>query len=117
MKVIFLACLIFNSAMAADIIIVQKDKSFHLNDEAAPGISTINAKVGDVFYFMNKEKDVTHNVFSLTAGNEFEIKVQAPNNKREDGKLALEKGKFKAGVMEIECAIHPNMKLLVNITN
>lgn len=116
MKIILLGLLFSHFAVAADIMVFQKDKAFHSGDEAGPTIIEVSAKLGDTLYFMNKEKDVTHNVYSLTPGNEFEIKVQAPNNKKEDGKLALEKSKYKAGVMEIECAIHPNMNLKVNIS-
>lgn len=117
MKLFLMVFLISNFSFAADVIIFQKDKSFHIGDENTPSIVELNAKIGDTLYFMNKEKDVTHNVFSLTPGNEFEIKVQTPNNKKEDGKLTLEKGKYKAGVMEIECAIHPNMKIKIKIAD
>jgi plastocyanin len=51
---------------------------------------------------------VTHNVYSTTKGHEFEIKTQAPGKS--------DTVKFdRAGVVVVECAIHPKMRLQVNV--
>ena len=67
--------------------------------------------IGDVIKFKN-EDEITHNVYSITSGNEFEIKVQKPG---ETGTVEINPKNHRKGKMEVECAIHPNMKLLVNI--
>jgi len=49
---------------------------------------------------------VTHNLFSRSPGFEFEVKVQLPG---QDTPVTFE----RAGVAEVRCAIHPEMKLRV----
>jgi len=81
-------------------VISQKDKKFN--------IDKIKVKAGDKIQFKNDEKDMTHNVFSLSPNNTFDIQVQEPG-----GSSTVE---FKTkGVTEVECAIHPNMKLKVEV--
>jgi len=80
--------------------LIQKDKHF---DQA-----TIKIKKGDTIVFKNEEKDITHNVFSLGPTNAFELKTQAPGSSSEV--------KFdKPGTVDVECAIHPTMKLKVTV--
>jgi len=98
------------SAFAKDLLIIQKGKSFILKP-GGPPVTTIDVNVGDVIKFKN-EDEITHNVYSITSGNEFEIKVQKPG---ETGVVDINSKNHKKGKMEVECAIHPNMKLLVNI--
>ena len=79
----------------------QKGKSFE------PGMVTV--KVGDSITFHNDD-DVTHNAFSTSKGNEFNSKVQAPGS--------TSSITFKApGTVEVRCAFHPKMKLVVNVQN
>jgi plastocyanin len=87
-------------AFAADHQIIQKDRSFSQ--------SQITIKVGDKIVFQNAD-DVTHNVFSITPGMEFDLRRQAPG--------ASSSVPFdKAGVAEVRCSIHPKMKLIVTVT-
>lgn len=102
--------LLSTSIFAADVIIDQKGKKFL--DASGKEIKTINAKIGDKLVFKNSEGSVTHNVYSLSPGNSFELKTQKPGEKSE---VPLSAGKHKKGTMDVECAIHPNMKLKVNI--
>lgn len=87
-------------AMAKKVDIRQKDKKFDK--------TTIEVEPGDKIIFHNDEKDVTHNVYSLGPKNQFELKTQAPGSSSEV--------EFKEeGETEVECAIHPNMKLKVKV--
>lgn len=93
-----------STTWANDITVTQKDKAFNTKK--------IKAKIGDKILFKNDEKDITHNVFSLSTGNEFELKTQRPG---ETSIVELTGDKHKPGVMEVECAIHPDMKLTIEI--
>jgi plastocyanin len=90
-------------ALAKKIVIHQKDKNFDKKE--------VKAKIGDVLVFQNDDP-FQHNVYSLSKGNSFEIQTQEPESSSE---LVLSADKFKGGKMDIECAIHPNMKLSVEI--
>jgi plastocyanin len=85
--------------MAKDIIIDQKDKTF------IPTKAT--AKVGDRIVFKNSD-GFAHNAFTDNEENEFDIGMQKPGQD-----VAVE---MKApGVVEVECAIHPNMHLTITV--
>jgi plastocyanin len=97
--VLTLALGIGQSAFAADVTVVQKNKTFSTQQ--------VQVKVGDRIVFMN-EDSVTHNVYSLTKGLEFEIKTQEPGKS--------DAVKFdRPGVAVVECAIHPKMKVNVQV--
>ena len=84
---------------AADHEVVQKERSFSQAE--------ISIKPGDSITFRNAD-DVTHNVFSMTPGMEFDLRRQAPG--------ATSTVPFpKEGVAEVRCSIHPKMKLIVNV--
>jgi plastocyanin len=87
------------SARGEDHVIVQKDKSFSAPD--------LVVQAGDRIVFKN-EDDVSHNVFSRSPDHEFEVKVQLPGQE-----TPVTFG--KPGTAEVRCAIHPNMKLRVNV--
>ena len=96
-----LICAIFGASLslAADHEIVQKDRSFSQTE--------ISIKPGDKLVFKNTD-DVTHNVFSMTPGMEFDLRRQAPG--------ASSTVPFdKEGVAEVRCSIHPKMKLIVTV--
>lgn len=102
MKKIIVCCGLFvvTSAFATEFSIIQKDKKFDKNE--------ITVTVGDVINFKNEEKDITHNVFSLGPKNNFELKTQPP------GKTSPVTFK-EVGETDVECAIHPGMKLKVKV--
>jgi plastocyanin len=88
-----------HSALAADVTVAQKNKTFSTQQ--------VQLKVGDRVVFLN-EDSVTHNVYSLTKGLEFEIKTQEPGKS--------DAVKFdRPGVALVECAIHPKMKVNVQV--
>ncbi len=98
---ICLAAVVFSGslALAADHPVVQKDRSFSQSE--------ITIKPGDKIVFQNSD-EVTHNVFSITPGMEFDLRRQAPG--------ASSTVPFdKEGVAEVRCSIHPRMKLIVTV--
>lgn len=86
-------------SFAADHQVTQKDRSFSQAE--------ITIKPGDKVIFQNAD-EVTHNVFSLTPGMEFDLRRQAPGA---SSTVPFE----KEGTAEVRCSIHPKMKLLVTV--
>jgi plastocyanin len=85
--------------LASDHEINQQDRHFSQTE--------ITIKVGDTISFKNSD-EVTHNVFSTTPGMEFDLHRQAPG--------ASSTIPFnKPGDAEVDCSIHPRMKLLVHV--
>jgi plastocyanin len=88
-------------ALAAAKTILQKGKVFSETE-------VVIAK-GDTLNFVNNDT-VTHNVMSKSPGNEFNIGAQPPG--------ASAPVTFDAvGTASIICAIHPQMRMNVTITN
>lgn len=87
------------TAMAADIIVEQQNKAF------TP--TSVTAHVGDTLTFTNGDL-YTHNMFSATLGQEFNLGGQSPG---ETKAIKL----TKAGTLEVECQIHPRMHLTVTV--
>ena len=87
------------AARAADHEIGQKDKTF--------SVTTLTVKPGDTIVFKNDDH-LTHNVYSTAKGNEFNLRAQAPGTSA-SVTLATE------GTVEIRCAFHPKMKLVVTV--
>ena len=86
---------------AADYFVTQKNN--HFNTMA------LKIKVGDTVHFKNEDAHY-HNVFSLTDGHSFDLGSYGQNQ--------VKKRTFdKAGKVEIECAIHPAMKLIIDVAN
>ncbi len=83
----------------ADHVVDQKDRSFSKTE--------ITVRPGDTISFKNSD-DVTHNVFSMTKGMEFDIRRQAPG-----GTSTVPFP--KEGTAEVRCSIHPKMKLIVTV--
>lgn len=79
----------------------QKNKSFSTGE--------VTVKVGDVIEFKNDD-DVAHNVFSTSETQAFNTKIQTPGT-------SAEVTFVKAGTVQVRCAIHPQMKLIVHVEN
>jgi plastocyanin len=67
----------------------------------------ITIRCGERIEFCNVD-EVTHNVFSKSAANAFNIKTQMP------GSSSVVEFKNE-GSTEVRCAIHPTMKLIVHV--
>jgi plastocyanin len=86
-------------ALAEEHLVTQKDRSFSQTE--------ISIKPGESIIFKNADT-VTHNVFSVSPGMEFDIRRQAPG--------ASSTVVFsKEGAAEVRCSIHPKMKLIVTV--
>lgn len=88
-------------ALAAERSVSQRGKAF--------SETSITVTKGDTLVFVNDDT-VTHNVFSSSAGNEFDLGAQAPG-------IATPVTFSKAGEVNVLCAIHPRMRMTVKITD
>ena len=93
-----LACAILPAA-ANTFEVTQKNKKF--------SISAVKAKVGDTLVFRNDDP-FFHNIFSLSPSQTFDLGSFPQGEVR---KVVLQ----KEGEVEVECAIHPDMKLKVKV--
>jgi plastocyanin len=87
-------------AFSADHQVTQNGKAF--------STATLKAKVGDTISFRNDDAFV-HNIFSLSDTQTFDLGTFA---KGETRKVKLE----KEGKVEVECAVHPEMKMTVEVS-
>lgn len=95
-----LVVLTLGTAIAAtEQTIGQKNKEFSTQE--------ITIKPGDSVVF-NNDDDVAHNVFCNNPDCKFNTKIQTPGTK---SPVKFE----KEGTFEVRCAIHPKMKLTVNV--
>ncbi len=89
------------NVFAADYVVGQKNKAF------SPVF--IKIKVGDTINFVNEDR-FFHNVFSLSDVESFDL-----------GSYPLGQGRKvtfnKRGQVQVECAIHPFMKMRVEVVN
>jgi plastocyanin len=95
-----LACLLAHTAHAGEHIVSQKGKAF-----SQP---TIKVKAGESVKFVNDDA-FSHNVFSLSEAKSFDLGTYA--------KGASKSVTFdKPGKVEVECAIHPDMRMTVEVS-
>lgn len=97
-----IATLLFMSAAltaASDHVVNQKGKTFVQKK--------LVVKVGDSVRFMNDDP-FAHNVFSLSDAKSFDL-----------GSFGQGLGRAvvmdKPGIVEVECAVHPNMKMTIEV--
>lgn len=86
-------------ASAKDYEITQKDKKFSQ--------SALTVKIGDVVNFKNEDA-FAHNIFSLSDIKTFDL---GSYPKGQSKPVTFD----KQGQVEIECAIHPDMKIVVDV--
>jgi plastocyanin len=92
------------AALAGEQTVDQKDKMFVLNGAK---IETFKVKIGDVIQFKNLDP-FFHNIFSLSDAKLFDLGSYPQGQSRS---VTFD----KAGKVEVECAIHPQMKLTVEV--
>lgn len=83
----------------AEHVVAQKDKAFSSR--------TLSIKVGDKVVFRNDDS-FSHNVFSLTDAMPFDLGTYGQGQSKAVTYT-------KPGKYEIECAIHPDMRLVVTV--
>ena len=96
---LFAALLPAAAHAAQEVVVAQKNKAF--------STAAITIHVGDKVSFRNDDAFV-HNVFSLTDAMPFDLGT-APQGQAKAVAFT------KAGKFEIECAIHPEMRLIVTV--
>ena len=85
--------------LAGEYTVGQKNKEFTE--------SKLEIKVGDVVHFKN-EDPFFHNVFSLSDAKFFDLGSYPEGQQRSVTFDA-------AGTVEVECAIHPSMKMVIEV--
>jgi plastocyanin len=84
---------------AQELTITQKSKTF--------SESTLTLHLGDRVIFKNDDV-VAHNVFSGSQAFAFNLKLQAPGT---SAPVTFD----KPGVVDVRCAFHPTMKLVITV--
>jgi plastocyanin len=88
-------------ALAANQMIHQQGRVF--------SSESVTVKKGEAITFVNDDT-VPHNIISTSKGNEFNLGSQLPGTSTDVT--------FKeAGDVQVICAIHPRMKMSVNVTD
>jgi plastocyanin len=88
-------------ALAATEVIHQQGRVF--------SSESISIKKGEAVTFLNDDS-VPHNILSTSKGNEFNLGSQAPGSSTDVS--------FKeAGDVQVICAIHPRMKMMIKVAN
>ena len=96
---IIFASLGVGAQAADDVTVSQEGKAFSARE--------VTVKAGDRVTFTNNDS-VTHNVYSRSRGNKFDSGAQAPGT-------SMSQVFPSAGKVKVRCAIHPRMKLTVNV--
>ncbi|AZO78248.1 MULTISPECIES: plastocyanin/azurin family copper-binding protein [unclassified Bosea (in: a-proteobacteria)] len=86
-------------AGATEFRVTQKGQQFNPR--------TLAIKAGDEVVFVNDDSG-THNVFSESATNSFDLKAQRPGAST---RVAFP----KAGKVDVRCAIHPSMRMTIDV--
>jgi plastocyanin len=95
-----LSLLSFSAQAADEIVVAQKNKSFSQK--------TVKVKVGDSIKFVNDDA-YAHNVFSLSDTKSFDLGTYSKGGSKV---VTFD----KPGTVEVECAIHPDMKMTVEVS-
>jgi len=91
-------------AQAAEQTVGQKDKTFVMKGQP---VETLNIAVGDVVHFKN-EDPFFHNVFSLSDIKTFDLGSYPAGQSKS---VTFD----KPGTVDVECAIHPQMHLTIEV--
>lgn len=88
------------SVVAADYQVEQKGMAFSTQE--------LKIKAGDTVVFKNAD-NVNHNLFSVSDAKSFDLGSFAQNQSRS---VIFD----KPGIVEVECAIHPDMKMNIKVS-
>ena len=73
------------------------------------GPDNITVKKGEALTFLNDDT-IPHNIMSASKGNEFNLGSQGPG-------MSTDVTFKEAGDVQVICAIHPRMKMMVKVTD
>ena len=102
LTILFAACTIRDSSQAAAGPAVHMGGADFLQ-------KSVTIKKGESVTFVNDDT-VPHNIVSTSAGNEFNLGSQPPG-------AATDVTFKQAGDVQVICAIHPRMKMTVQVTD
>jgi plastocyanin len=88
-------------ALAGNQMIHQQGRVF--------GPDSVTVKKGDALTFLNDDT-IPHNIMSASKGNEFNLGSQGPG-------MSTDVTFKEAGDVQVICAIHPRMKMMVKVTD
>jgi plastocyanin len=88
-------------ALAGNQMIHQQGRVF--------GPDNVTIKKGEALTFLNDDT-IPHNIMSASKGNEFNLGSQAPG-------MSTDVTFKEAGDVQVICAIHPRMKMMVKVTD
>ena len=88
-------------ALAANQMVHQQGRVF--------GPDSVTIKKGDALTFVNDDT-IPHNIMSASKGNEFNLGSQGPG-------MSTDVTFKEAGDVQVICAIHPRMKMMVKVTD
>ena len=106
MRIAFTSALVLTAltlgsqAQAGEHVVTQKAKAF--------GAKKLSVKLGDSIKFVN-EDPFAHNVFSLSETKSFDLGSHGQGASKS---VVMD----KAGTVEVECAVHPDMKLTIEVS-
>ena len=99
--IVILAGLSIGALAAANQQIHQKGRVF--------SAESVTIKKGEALTFVNDDT-IPHNILSASKGNEFNLGSQAPG-------AATDVTFKETGDVQVLCAIHPRMKMMVKVTD
>ena len=88
-----------HQAQAAEHVVSQKGRAF--------SVAKLQVRQGDTIKFVN-EDPFAHNVFSLSDVKNFDLGSHGQGTSKT---VVMD----KAGIVEVECAVHPDMKMVVEV--
>jgi plastocyanin len=88
-------------ALAGNQMIHQQGRVF--------GPDNVSIKKGEVLTFLNDDT-IPHNIMSASKGNEFNLGSQGPG-------MSTDVTFKESGDVQVICAIHPRMKMMVKVTD
>jgi plastocyanin len=88
-------------ALAGNQMIHQQGRVF--------GPDNVSIKKGEALTFLNDDT-IPHNIMSASKGNEFNLGSQGPG-------MSTDVTFKEAGDVQVICAIHPRMKMMVKVTD
>lgn len=89
---------------AGEVVVIQKDRLFQIDDKP---VTALSARVGDVILFRN-EDSFFHNVYSASETQAFDLGSYPRGFHRS---VAL----TTSGEVDVECALHTTMRILINV--
>ena len=95
----FALALTSGQTFAAEHVVSQKGKAF--------SVKKLTVQAGDTVKFVNDDP-FAHNVFSLSDVKSFDLGSYAQG-------LSKSVLMDKSGIVEVECAVHPDMKMAVEV--